>query len=153
MSTPNVEHVPMPEVVPVFVYGSLLPGLHNHRMAVPAMAHEPIPAVIHGFELYSNSSDSYPYLMVGEGDVKGAILFLRQGAHLMNIVGMEEGAGYDTRLIKADIEVGGVKQEVEVVAFILPEYRRHFVGRKVEDGDWARYFAQHGMRFGGRFGN
>ncbi|WIC89296.1 hypothetical protein SEA_OTTAWA_64 [Arthrobacter phage Ottawa] len=137
-----------PHPIPVFVYGSLRPGLYNFPMAERALAADPLPAVVHGFELYANKSDSYPYLAVGEGDVKGDVLMIYPGRELDSIIGMEEGAGYDTRAIKADITFPDGKVETfDVMAFVHREDRRSHRGTKVEDGDWLPYYAEAERRF------
>lgn len=138
----------------VFVYGSLLPGLHNFPMAARALVQEPRPAVIHGFSLYSNHGGSFPYLAKGVaegacGDVVGAILTLRYGQELLNIVSMEEGAGYNTSIVNADVtqEDGTVLKE-DVIGFVHDESRAGARGDLVPDGDWKKYFTENALRLG-----
>ena len=132
------------QVIPCFVYGSLRTGLYNHVMAVDSMVGPALPAVVHGFELYANKSDTYPYLaQAGEGDVKGEVLLLVFGRDFERIRAMEEGAGYDTRAIKADVEFpDGETKTIDVVAWVHDDRLANRRGTKVEDGDWIPYYRE-----------
>lgn len=148
MSTPSNSPSEEPRVFNVFVYGSLLPGLHNFGMATPALVAPARPAVVHGYTLHSNYSDSYPYLAEGvaegtSGDVKGAVLLMEYGYHMRQIIGMEEGAGYDTSAIEADVtHPDGTIHTDTVIAFIHRQDRAQVRGNIVRDGDWMRFMVE-----------
>lgn len=137
--------------VPVFVYGSLLSGLHNHIMAERALTAPPQQArTLNGFKLYSNRGASFPYLAKAEeGVVQGELLWIERGHALDRIVGMELGAGYDAEPINIevfDIKYGVWKQiDTKVIAFIHREENASARGEHVADGDWRKYHAKHGF--------
>lgn len=138
--------------VPVFVYGSLLSGLHNHPMAERALVNPPYKArTTSGYKLYSNHGASFPYLAEDAegGVVQGEVLHMKEGRELDQIISMELGAGYDGKVIKVEVQgaTDGPEDwvEIQALAFIHREDRATARGEHVTDGDWRKYHAEHGF--------
>lgn len=137
---------------PVFVYGSLLSGLHNHPMAEPALLEAPLKARTadkagNHFKLYSNHGASFPYLARAEdGVVQGEVLHMQNGPHLDRITGMEVGAGYDPEVIEVEVQAPtGDWVLMRALGYIHREDCKSARGELVADGDWRKYHAEHGF--------
>jgi gamma-glutamylcyclotransferase (GGCT)/AIG2-like uncharacterized protein YtfP len=135
---------PFPQrTVPVFVYGSLQPGLHNYSMAEKCLVGEPIKARITGFRLYSNLGGSYPYLARGgSGTVTGTLLELEEGKALQRIAGMEIGAGYDASYEAIEVWLDSRWQESYAYVFVHREEWASHRGELVESGDWKAWYEE-----------
>lgn len=132
----------MPETLDVFVYGSLRGGLHNQRMFGDDTVAGPYSARVHGYDLYSNRSGTFPYLAVGSRTVVGELLTVRWGRRLQGIINMEEGAGYDTRVGRVEVEqADGSWAAQDAILFVHNERWKHGRGPLVEGGDWVEYLA------------
>ncbi|MFF4248316.1 gamma-glutamylcyclotransferase family protein [Streptomyces sp. NPDC001822] len=58
--------------LPFFVYGTLLPGEHNHDRYLRGRTHDERPAVLPGALLYEGPG--YPYAIDGHGTVSGVLV-------------------------------------------------------------------------------
>lgn len=132
-----------PRFFDVFVYGSLRQGLHNASMFGEDRAAGPFPARVHGYDLYSNFSDSFPYLARGTRTVQGEVVTVKWGRRLRSIISMEEGAGYDTVVGKVEVEqADGTWATQDAIMFVHREERKSARGALVEGGDWVEYLEE-----------
>lgn len=127
----------------VFVYGSLRQGLHNASMFGEDRTAGPFSARVHGYDLYSNFSDSFPYLARGTRTVVGELVTVKWGHRLRSIISMEEGAGYDTVVGRVEVEQSdGTWADQDAILFVHREERKHGRGALVEGGDWVEYLTE-----------
>jgi gamma-glutamylcyclotransferase (GGCT)/AIG2-like uncharacterized protein YtfP len=66
--------------LPFFVYGTLLPGEHNHDRFLCGRTCEEQPAVLPGALLYEGPG--YPYAVEGHGTVHGSLVTAEPGAYV-----------------------------------------------------------------------
>ncbi|USG67255.1 gamma-glutamylcyclotransferase [Brevibacillus ruminantium] len=143
----------MTRVLPVFVYGTLLPGFLNYERYVKPYPHTIQPATVQGC-LYHLPA-GYPGLVLSKtATVKGALLFFAADRYEEAIAGMDELEDYfgpdDPRN----------EYERELTTAVLPEgagevlsYHYRYSkesyavkrGREVPAGDW-RIFMQNRLR-------
>ncbi|MEU9357304.1 gamma-glutamylcyclotransferase family protein [Streptomyces sp. NPDC048301] len=80
--------------LPFFVYGTLLPGEHNHDRFLKGRTSEERPAVLPDALLYEGPG--YPYATGGDGTVRGALVTAAPGAYpelLALLDGLEQYLG------------------------------------------------------------
>lgn len=136
----------MRQPLPVFVYGTLLPGFQNHNAYVKPYAHQAIPATIQG-EIY-HLPQGYPGLLDGADEVVGALLYFAPVAYEQALAGLDELETYfgpgDPRNEYDRVEVTavltGTGEAVRAYAYrYLDEAYVRREGIRVADGDWRRY--------------
>lgn len=128
---------------PVFVYGSLLHGLHNYgRYLAGATAHEEA-AMADGFEMYSVRG-SFPGIIPGGGSIHGELMFIEpdQFTHVMERLDHLEG--YEPRRESHSFylrrEVTAISQSgsrVKAWIYLYNESTARLA--KVPHGDWKEY--------------
>ncbi|MET8174933.1 gamma-glutamylcyclotransferase family protein [Streptomyces clavifer] len=100
--------------LPFFVYGTLLPGRHNHDRFLRGRTSGQRPAVLPGALLYEGPG--YPYAIEGHGTVHGALVTAAPGsyAELLGILDdLEEYLGPDhprtlyERVVRRAVPVNG----------------------------------------------
>ncbi|WP_329037087.1 gamma-glutamylcyclotransferase [Streptomyces sp. NBC_00178] len=82
--------------LPFFVYGTLLPGEHNHDRFLRGRTRDERPAVLPGALLYEGPG--YPYATDGHGTVTGSLVTAAPDAYpelLRLLDGLEEYVGPD----------------------------------------------------------
>ncbi|MFE3514139.1 gamma-glutamylcyclotransferase family protein [Streptomyces sp. NPDC059166] len=80
--------------LPFFVYGTLLPGEHNHDRFLKGRTAGERPAVLPDALLYEGPG--YPYATGGDGTVRGALVTAAPGAYrelLADLDGLEQYLG------------------------------------------------------------
>ncbi|MDF2679545.1 MAG: hypothetical protein K0R47_735 [Brevibacillus sp.] len=136
----------MKQMMPVFVYGTLLEGFHNHALYVKPYQHQAFPAKMKG-EIY-HLPQGYPGLLEGKDDVIGAILFFSPEVYETALAGLDELETYfgpnDPRNEYDRIEVTAVllNTKEEMTAYVYRYLDEEYVrsqGFRVQDGDWRSY--------------
>lgn len=136
----------MKQMMPVFVYGTLLEGFQNHALYVKPYRHRAIPAKIKG-EIY-HLPQGYPGFMQGTDDVIGVVLFFSPEVYEAALSGLDELETYfgpnDPRNEYDRIEVTSVllntKEEMTTYVYrYLDEKYVRSLGFRVQDGDWRSY--------------
>ena len=119
------------DVIPLFVYGSLRPGMalwpeiRDHVVTAE-------PATVHG-RLVWHSGGEWPLLLEGNDLVQGDLLHLQPGAAANAIIVDEElRYGYDARWLKVTLRDGS---EVDALVFVWP--RLSEVGALIRGGDYV----------------
>jgi gamma-glutamylcyclotransferase (GGCT)/AIG2-like uncharacterized protein YtfP len=122
--------------LPLFVYGTLRPGMHNWPMISDSVVRHR-PAVIDDFALYNvgrGPMPVYPVMVSQEGSkVLGELLIVTQGADLQLVHGMEIGAGYALDGVWVPAAKAGGEPEL-AAAFV---WFNKVTGWPVPNGDWA----------------
>lgn len=78
---------------PVFVYGSLLQGLHNHRI-IANLAETTTPASVSGVRLYAHGN-AFPYAVAQEGEItKGEVVTVSEENWILALVSLDRLEGY-----------------------------------------------------------
>jgi gamma-glutamylcyclotransferase (GGCT)/AIG2-like uncharacterized protein YtfP len=135
---------------PVFVYGSLLPGFHNHRLFVEPYQHRSLAAQVKG-TLY-HLPTGYPGLLKETdsgvtGWVKGEILLFADDAYAKAMTGLDELETYfapgDPRNEYERIVTEAVTESGEVISVCTylygdPAYAKR-EGILIPDGDWRAF--------------
>lgn len=121
-----------PATVPLFVYGSLRPGMALWG-AIEAHVVESRPASAAG-RLHWHEGREWPLLLVGgTARVRGDLLSLRPGDEVNRVIVDEELLyGYDARWLPVVTEDGA---EVEALVLVWP--RESELGPRIDDGDFA----------------
>jgi gamma-glutamylcyclotransferase (GGCT)/AIG2-like uncharacterized protein YtfP len=121
---------------PVFVYGSLRKGMHNHRvMGSSKLLAE---ATLTGFDMYQVSS--FPAIVVGEGGVKGEI-YLVDNATLARLDRLEGHPRMYRREV-VTVQSGSCLFDVWVYVWQGPvDYLA-----PVPSGDWVEYYEAYSSR-------
>ncbi|MEJ8546808.1 gamma-glutamylcyclotransferase family protein [Brevibacillus borstelensis] len=142
----------MTRILPVFVYGSLLPGFGNHNMYVKPYSHTLQPAVVRG-HLYHFSA-GYPGLLRSEsGTVKGALLTFSSDVYEEALAGLDELEDYfgpgDPRNEYERIVASAmtIAEGEEVQAFLYRYAKEDWARREgiyIPSGDWRRYMQYRG---------
>lgn len=115
---------------PVFVYGSLRRGMHNH--GVMGNSELLTEAHLSGFEMYQVSS--FPAIVAGEGIVKGEV-YLVDGATLARLDRLE-GHPQMYRRSMVTVQAGDALCQVWVYV-----WQRPVSGLvQVPGGDWVEFF-------------
>lgn len=84
-----------PEIVPVFVYGTLRPGGALYRHWLEGVVVEHHHGTAPGYGLWCANTHSYPMLCPTPGaTAQGDILWVKRGPQLNRTVAMECNAGY-----------------------------------------------------------
>ncbi|WP_432774560.1 gamma-glutamylcyclotransferase family protein [Brevibacillus gelatini] len=140
--------------LPVFVYGTLLRGFHNHAICVRPFAHTEAKASVKG-ELY-HLPEGYPGLLTGAGEtngavVTGAVLDFAPEVYEKALAVLDEleayyGEGdprneYERIVVDACLAETGQEVPVYVYRYLDDDYARR-VGTKVEHGDWRRFMEE-----------
>lgn len=135
-----------PGRIPLFVYGTLQPHEALFSLVEDDLIDTPKAAVVFGYKLYQNKTNSYPYLVeAGDTDYAfGTLLTIPYGQAWDRVARMEVGAGYLVEMLsvyinRADHEAGLV--EVRSVGFILPKQNHWMLGEEVADHLWQDYAA------------
>lgn len=136
----------MRQMIPVFVYGTLLEGFQNHDLYVKPYQHQAIPAKIKG-EIY-HLPQGYPGLLEGTDDVMGTILYFLPEEYEAALAGLDELETYfgpnDPRNEYDRIKVTAVllhtneEMTTYVYRYLDEEYVKS-LGCRVHDGDWRSY--------------
>lgn len=133
-----------PDTVPLFVYGSLRPGMalwHLVRDEVVAST----PGWVRG-RLHWHRSMEYPLLTIGDGDerdarpVRGELLSLRPGDAVNRVIVDEELLyGYEARWLPVTVTVAGADggMDASAEALVLVWNRPTDLGPEIESGDYA----------------
>lgn len=137
----------MTRILPVFVYGSLLPGFGNHNRYVKPYPHTLQPAIVRG-HLYHFSA-GYPGLLRGEsGTVKGALLTFSKDVYEEALAGLDELEDYfgpgDPRNEYERVEESVMKMPggEEIRAFLYRYVKEDWARREgiyIPSGDWAGF--------------
>lgn len=136
-----------PHRLPVFVYGSLLPGFRNWELYVKPYPHQALPAEVKG-QLY-HLPTGYPGLLrEGEGTVKGGVLLFSPDVYDEALRGLDEletyfGPGdprneYEREIMTARLVATGEEQRVYVYRFVDEAFARQ-TGIFLADGDWEAF--------------
>jgi gamma-glutamylcyclotransferase (GGCT)/AIG2-like uncharacterized protein YtfP len=120
-----------PATVPLFVYGSLRPGMALWSAIEPHVVDQR-PASVAG-RLHWHVGGEWPLLRYGgPGRVRGDLLSLRPGDEVNRVIVDEEVLyGYDARWLTVATHAG----EVEAVVLVWP--RETELGPLIPDGDFA----------------
>lgn len=122
-----------PPSVPLFVYGSLRPGMALWS-AISNQVIDACPATIRG-RLHWHTSMEWPLLVVGDdanGQVRGELLMLTPGDRVSRVIVDEELLyGYDARWMPVTTDEG------EVDALVLVWNRSEELGPEIASGDYA----------------
>lgn len=131
-----------PDTVPLFVYGSLRPGMalwHLLRDEVLGSS----PAWVRG-RLRWHRSMEYPLLTIDDDDegdaplVRGELLSLRPGDAVNRVIVDEELLyGYDARWLTVTAARGKAGPDASSEALVLVWNRRTDLGPEIEGGDYA----------------
>lgn len=131
----------MKERLPVFVYGTLLPGHYNHDRLLHGHFEDSTPAVLSDYDLHFAYGDGgFPAIRKGTGRVKGVLFYLTP-------------AEYEARMLRLD-RLEGYDEEDEAVSMYLRRkatvlcqdgthrqawvyiWNRHRIGAAIENGDY-----------------
>ncbi|WP_127476660.1 gamma-glutamylcyclotransferase family protein [Microbacterium sulfonylureivorans] len=122
-----------PPTLPLFVYGSLRPGMALWS-AISEHVLESRPAALDG-RLFWHVGMEWPLLVVGDGAtgvVRGELLSLAPGDAVNRVIVDEELLyGYDARWLPVTSDVG----EVEALVLVWP--RADELGPAIESGDYS----------------
>ncbi|MGF9796639.1 gamma-glutamylcyclotransferase family protein [Brevibacillus agri] len=140
----------MQKQLPVFVYGTLLKGFHNHALCVKPFPHTEAKATIEG-EIY-HLPEGYPGLLLGEGaEVTGAILDFAPEVYEKALAVLDEletyygqwdpRNEYERTVVVARLAETGQEVPVYVYRYLDHDYVRQ-AGTKVEHGDWRRFMEE-----------
>lgn len=117
--------------VPLFVYGSLRPGMSLWPEISDAVA-DARPGSVPG-RLHWHAGGQWPLLLPGEGTVRGELLRLRPGAAANRVIVDEElRYGYDLRWVEVALDEGAREQGV-----VLVWPHRTEIGAAIRGGDYA----------------
>jgi gamma-glutamylcyclotransferase (GGCT)/AIG2-like uncharacterized protein YtfP len=125
--------------IPLFVYGSLRPGMALWSEIEPHVS-AARPASVEG-ALHWHEGGEWPLLVAGgPGRVRGELLSLRHGDEVNRVIVDEElRYGYDARWLPVVLEDGAV---VEALVLVWP--RRTELGPPIPGGDFAAPLASGG---------
>lgn len=138
---------------PVFVYGSLLPGLCNHSPYLGGKTLKELPGTVKGcmFDI-----GGYPIINTqAEGTIEGYVMYIWENMYQSTLLdldileGYSENPGkmgnlYEREVVVATTE-GGVEHECYVYSMgpYVKEWGEDLV--KVKDGDWMEHARQDGL--------
>ena len=126
-----------PPAVPLFVYGSLRPGMALWE-AISAHVLRSRPATLRG-RLFWDAGGEWPVLVVDDADglVRGELLSLQPGDEVNRVIVDEELLyGYDARWLPVTTDAG------EHDALVLVWNRAHGLGPEIVHGDFVRATAE-----------
>ncbi len=129
--------------LPVFVYGTLSPGLKNYPRFLQGRTLQEIPARVRG-RLYFVSDGGYPYVLPEEGEVVGSLVELDPAQYDQTLASLDLLEEYDPqdeaqsiylrRLTDVFLADGSCRP-----AWIYYWNELQVVGELVEGGDFAEY--------------
>lgn len=130
----------------IFVYGTLMRGMHNHQLLAPFVASVQV-ATVQG-RLLHLEQEGYPVLLEGSGRVQGELVELTDETAALHILDLlEEFYGpdqpenvYERRLTAVSVSEEVVSAWVYVCA-ALTEERCLAEGKAVENGNWREFAA------------
>jgi gamma-glutamylcyclotransferase (GGCT)/AIG2-like uncharacterized protein YtfP len=127
-----------PPAVPLFVYGSLRPGMALWE-AIRAHVIRSRPATLRG-RLFWDAGGEWPVLVLGDdgaGLVRGELLSLQPGDEVNRVIVDEELLyGYDARWLPVATDEG------ELDALVLVWNRPDGLGPEIAHGDFVRATAE-----------
>lgn len=147
------------EVLPVFVYGSLMSGLGNHKLLFNRYD-KLEPSTLEGFDLYPVGVGCFPGIVRGEGTVKGELYYIKPHLYPLTLLNLDSLEGYDPRYpkmgtyIREKVKVR-TQEGQEVDAYVYVWNRPVVKEDRIEGGSWRdvyldfRYRA-YLKRFGGQ---
>ncbi|ANC72415.1 gamma-glutamylcyclotransferase family protein [Deinococcus radiodurans] len=134
----------MVPLLPVFVYGTLLPGERNAHIAAQGGEFTVRPATLRGFRLFDLRPESYPGIVPGAADdlIHGALLTYGPAdweqalALLDELEGVDEMPPVYTReQVRLTLE-GGETLTAWVYVYALADRLRQTGAVLVPEGDW-----------------
>lgn len=133
--------------IPVFVYGTLRPGLENYKRILQNKTASEIPAAMKG-KMYSvNTELSYPCVIEGEDTIQGELMVIKEEYYWDVLKDLdwledyqeddEEGSLYLRRLREVNLQNGE-----KAIAWVYLWNRGVSEELYVKSGDWKRYIHQ-----------
>lgn len=124
----------MSDTVKLFVYGTLQPKGHLHKIVEPIIE-KSIGATLHNYALYKHPLGFYPEITKDPSRiVKGTLLIISTyNENFIDLMVMELEAGYALQIVNVRTEHGIV---MPALCFVSAEKPKGFL---IESGDWLRY--------------
>jgi len=91
-------------LLPVFVYGTLLPGESNYRRYLAGRTLKEQPATIAG-SLWLVEEEDYPYLLPGRDPVHGVVMHLRPELYQEVLAAIDRLEDFDPRAPRTSLYV------------------------------------------------
>lgn len=133
----------------LFVYGTLLPGLDNHKRFIETYHPKIYPAMAKG-TMYYLPEDGYPVVLAGDGEVKGVVFETRELAVILpELDEIEKFTGVESQshLIReiVDVELVETGETIKAHMFLWPPSKAEWLktnAHVIPDGDWAKFLSQ-----------
>jgi gamma-glutamylcyclotransferase (GGCT)/AIG2-like uncharacterized protein YtfP len=128
----------VPDLVPVFVYGTLRPSF-NRASWLDSITVDTAQGFVTGFSLYKQDSLDYPFAVVSDNEtdtVQGDLVVVKYGQELVDLIEMEIAAGYVLR----EVPVWGKDvdpEETPITALMFIQETVSESAKLIESGDFA----------------
>lgn len=130
----------------LFVFGTLLPGLHNYNHFIKKCRPKTYKARARGI-MYYLPEDGYPVVLEGDGEIKGVLFEADELRVIMpEIDEIQKFTGIESQshLIREirDVENLETGETVKAHMYLWPPSRAEWLeknGEVIYDGDWLRF--------------
>ncbi|GBF33526.1 hypothetical protein DCCM_2628 [Desulfocucumis palustris] len=135
----------------LFVFGTLLPGLENHKKFIEKYKPAVYTARARGV-MYYLPSDDYPVVLEGDGEIKGIMFDTPEMSVILpEIDEIEKFTGVESQshLIREikEVELLESGKKVKAHMYLWPPSKADWLkknGVLIPDGDWARFLRENG---------
>ncbi len=135
----------------LFVYGTLLPGLENHKRFIEKYKPTVYTARARGV-MYHLPADDYPVVLEGDGEIKGIIfdtpemsVILPEIDEIEKFTGVESQSHLIREIKEVELLESGKKAKAHM--YLWPPSKADWLkenGELIPDGDWARFLKEKG---------
>ena len=128
-----------------FVYGSLMTGLHNHRVINPKFIESIEHATIENVELYSYIGGGFPCLLEGNSKVVGEIITIKEDHLNEALKAMDRLEGYNengpkrNNLYNREVKTVMSEDGSLVDAYVYMFNQRRSLGERIVEGNWRTW--------------
>lgn len=120
-------------VIPIFVYGTLMPGFSNYQVYLKDKTDKELPALLKG-KMYS-VSDSFPAVVDGDSTIKGYLIYPKEelAADILKDLDDLEGCLYRREIREISYNNTPIYAWVYIWTFSVSDLV------EVPSGDWVSY--------------